>query len=134
VSREKRGKRDKRENAEPHPSPTIGDPNYYVLNPDDVDPARIKAERAKARDLKKSTWWQRQLQAGLCHYCGKKFKAAALTMDHVVPLARGGLSTPGNLVPACHGCNRDKKLETPAEKLLTALRTDGSSSGQGSDP
>ncbi len=30
-------------------------------------------------------------------------------MDHLVPLARGGRSTKGNLVPACKECNTKKK-------------------------
>jgi hypothetical protein len=35
--------------------------------------------------------------------------AGELTMDHVVPLARGGKSTKGNVVPACKPCNNKKK-------------------------
>jgi 5-methylcytosine-specific restriction endonuclease McrA len=91
---------------------------YYSL---DVDPAHVKREREKARKLRKSGWWNEQLQKGICHYCGRKFEAALLTMDHVVPVARGGTSTPGNIVPACHECNREKKLETPAERILREL-------------
>lgn len=30
-------------------------------------------------------------------------------MDHVVPIVRGGLSTKGNVVPACKTCNSDKQ-------------------------
>ena len=43
-------------------------------------------------------------------------------MDHVVPVARGGRSTRGNVVPACKPCNNEKKLLTPAERLLIAQR------------
>ncbi len=32
-----------------------------------------------------------------------------LTMDHVVPIIRGGRSTKGNVVPACKSCNAKKK-------------------------
>jgi 5-methylcytosine-specific restriction endonuclease McrA len=39
-----------------------------------------------------------------CAYCG----AAADTLDHVRPVARGGLTVPGNLVPACSPCNLRK--------------------------
>ena len=41
-----------------------------------------------------------------CAYCLKPFKT--LTMDHVVPLARGGDHTVGNIVPACAKCNSAK--------------------------
>jgi 5-methylcytosine-specific restriction enzyme A len=95
--------------------------DYYILNPEDVDPQRISKEREKARKLKKSQWWLTLVNRGVCHYCEKKFKPSQLTMDHVVPLARGGTSTPGNIVPSCKNCNRDKKLETPAERLLRKL-------------
>jgi 5-methylcytosine-specific restriction enzyme A len=101
---------------------------YYTLDPGDTDPARLKKEREKARKLRKSQWWLNLVNQGLCHYCGKKFAAARLTMDHVVPLARGGTSTPGNIVPACKDCNREKSLETPAERILRELK-DGDGSG-----
>ncbi len=96
--------------------------DYYVLDAEDADPRRIKQEREKARKLKKTQWWLDQLNRGVCHYCGRKFPAAQLTMDHVVPLARGGTSTKGNIVPACRDCNRDKRLETPVASSLKQLK------------
>jgi 5-methylcytosine-specific restriction endonuclease McrA len=39
-------------------------------------------------------------------------------MDHIVPVARGGTSSRGNVAPACKACNNEKKLLTPAEMLL----------------
>ena len=94
---------------------------YYSLDPEFTDPARIKREREKARKLRKTQWWLTQLNRGTCHYCEKKFPALKLTMDHIVPLARGGTSTPGNIVAACSECNHEKKLETPAERLLREM-------------
>jgi 5-methylcytosine-specific restriction endonuclease McrA len=38
-----------------------------------------------------------------------------LTMDHIVPLVRGGKSTKGNCVPACKECNNKKKHMLPIE-------------------
>jgi 5-methylcytosine-specific restriction endonuclease McrA len=96
---------------------------YHILDPELADPRRIKSEREKARKLKKSSWWQALLNSGICHYCGQKFLPSALTMDHVVPIARGGTSTKGNIVPACRECNRDKKLETPVERILKELKS-----------
>jgi 5-methylcytosine-specific restriction endonuclease McrA len=84
----------------------------------DVDPAHVAREREKARALRKTAWWQRRLSRGLCAYCEKRFPPRELTMDHVVPVARGGRSARGNVVPACKGCNDRKKLMTPAEQLL----------------
>ncbi len=77
--------------------------------------AEIRAERAKARDLRKTRWWQQKTAPGLCHYCRKIFSFKDLTMDHLVPLARGGRSTKENLVPCCKDCNNLKKSMLPLE-------------------
>lgn len=72
--------------------------------------------RQRGRDLRRGTPAERgydatylrlrrhilaQVPAPLCAYCN----ALADTVDHVVPLARGGRNELGNLVPACKWCN-----------------------------
>lgn len=89
------------------------------------DARHVAREREKARLLRKSVWWREQIQKGICHYCGRQVGADALTMDHVIPVARGGKSTRGNVVPACAECNRKKKFLTPAEQALDALEREG---------
>jgi len=81
----------------------------------EVDDASIKRERAKARELRATPWWQRRRAPGVCHYCGAQVGAKALTMDHLVPIVRGGRSTKGNLVPACKPCNDAKKYKLSFE-------------------
>lgn len=85
------------------------------------DPQYLKKEREKARTLRKTDWWRAQLQKGICHYCGQKVGAENLTMDHVVPLARGGKSVRSNCVPCCKKCNNEKKAFTPVERILEEL-------------
>lgn len=80
-----------------------------------ADEEHIRREKAKARELRQSQWWKRKRSGGTCYYCGGKFKPADLTMDHLVPLARGGRSTQGNVVPACKECNSRKKYLLPME-------------------
>lgn len=46
-----------------------------------------------------------------CVYCGEK----AETLDHIIPLSRGGYHIKENLVPCCLSCNRDKANKTLAE-------------------
>lgn len=41
-----------------------------------------------------------------CRYCGER--GGRLECDHVIPVSRGGDSTPDNLATACFGCNRSK--------------------------
>jgi len=88
------------------------------------DKKHIAREKQKAREMRKSRWWKDQLAAGKCHYCDDVFSAEELTMDHVVPLSRGGKSTKGNIVPSCKPCNNEKKYLTPAEMLLKRLNSE----------
>lgn len=90
-------------------------PTPFAYDLDDTD---IRRERDKARELRQSQWWKRKLAKGECHYCAKKTPPGELTMDHVVPLARGGRSTRGNLAVACKECNTRKKQMLPTEWVL----------------
>jgi 5-methylcytosine-specific restriction endonuclease McrA len=80
-----------------------------------VDPDVLQRERTKARVLRDSQWWKRRISMGICYYCRRQVGHAALTMDHVVPLGRGGTSIRGNVVPACKDCNTRKKGMLPIE-------------------
>ena len=80
-----------------------------------VTEAELRRERAKARALRGSQWWKRRIAAGRCHYCGSQVGSRGLTMDHIVPLIRGGQSSRGNVVPACKECNNKKKSLLPVE-------------------
>ncbi|GAM07909.1 HNH endonuclease [Geobacter sp. OR-1] len=75
----------------------------------------IRREKDKARELRKTRWWQNIIAKGVCHWCGESFPKEELTMDHVVPITRGGSSSRGNLVPACKECNSRKKYLLPLE-------------------
>ena len=84
------------------------------------DERHIKRERAKARELRNTPYFRDLFARGICHYCGGKFPAAELTLNHIVPVARGGRSTKGNMVVCCRSCNQAKKYLTPAEMILRA--------------
>lgn len=45
---------------------------------------------------------------GRCWYCSADLREHGMTIDHVIPRAKGGLSTLDNLVPACAACNTAK--------------------------
>ena len=92
--------------------------------------AEIARERARARELRATRWWKDQLAKGRCHYCGGKFPADQLTMDHIVPVARGGRSVKGNVVPCCKECNSRKKYLTPAEIIMKELEEEERKNGQ----
>ena len=64
---------------------------------------------------------QRQLVAerarGRCEYCQSPaaFATQSFSVEHILPVSRGGETTPGNLALACPGCNSHKytKIEAP---------------------
>lgn len=80
-----------------------------------VSEEELRRERRKARELRASQWWKRKLARGICHHCGGTFPPGELTMDHLIPIIRGGKSGKGNLVPSCKKCNTEKKYKLPFE-------------------
>jgi 5-methylcytosine-specific restriction endonuclease McrA len=79
------------------------------------NPTKAKAIQARRRALKqaatvgqvteKDLLQMFERNAGLCFYCNE---VEASTIDHVVPLVRGGTHSIGNLVPCCKRCNSSK--------------------------
>lgn len=41
----------------------------------------------------------------VCYLCGKACEPAEIHLDHVVPLSKGGVHSPGNVRVACASCN-----------------------------
>ena len=72
-----------------------------------VSEDEVRRERARARELRATAWWKRRL--------GRPTPSRELTMDHRVPLVRGGRSVRSNLVAACRECNAAKKYLLPVE-------------------
>lgn len=94
--------------------------NFEELSSDE----HRKREKAKAYELKQSQWWRQQVGPGICHYCKGQFKSKNLTMDHVIPISRGGKSSKKNCVPACKQCNNDKTYKTTFDIALENLNAD----------
>lgn len=84
---------------------------YLKRNPDVAKRAKNKRRARKAAAgvfVVTSKDWQHLLarQRGECFYCGL---SRALSMDHVIPLSRGGRHSIGNIVAACLPCNSSKR-------------------------
>ena len=78
------------------------------------------ANKKHRRSLRKSLTKRKKEQilkrdAYTCHYCGKMDGDA--TIDHLIPVTRGGSSKDSNLITACKGCNSDKGNKTHNEYL-----------------
>ncbi len=54
-------------------------------------------------------------QNGRCFWCNEVMPEGRYTIDHLIPLSRGGTNWPANLVCACHRCNSQKGARTPDE-------------------
>lgn len=73
-----------------------------------VDERRGKYRNERRKMLKKSK---------LCHWCKTPLTIDTSTMDHVIPLHRGGLDNANNRVLACEPCNSKRGHAMP--ELLT---------------
>lgn len=62
--------------------------------------------------------WRQFLEAHghKCYLCDRPLTAATMTVDHVLPLSRGGPDTLDNLKPCCVTCNLEK-----ASRLVAVL-------------
>ena len=96
--------------------------NFFVP----ADDEHIAREKRKAMELRQSQWWKNELAKGKCHYCGRRFHPSQLTMDHIVPIVRGGFTRKQNVVTCCKECNSKKKYLLPVEwqEYLDKLKQD----------
>jgi len=86
--------------------------NWKMNNPQALDKwALNRQKRLEGKVFKIRLRFINRLRASSCFYCGSNQK---IELDHLLPIARGGQHSEGNLVPACRSCNRSK-----GQKLLT---------------
>ena len=75
--------------------------------------AKMRVPFSRANLLKRDNY--------TCQYCGKKRQTKDLNIDHVVPRARGGITSWLNCVTSCFRCNTrkdDKLLKEAGMELL----------------
>jgi len=85
---------------------------WKKLHPDKKKAYQVQ-RRSKIKnlitDLTTSQWDEiKSFYNYCCAYCGKETK---LTIDHVIPIAKGGHHTANNVVPACLSCNSSKGVK-----------------------
>jgi 5-methylcytosine-specific restriction endonuclease McrA len=76
--------------------------------------ARLAISWPHTRKAKRAEWERRVrpiVLARPCAYCG----GTADSVDHVMPVSRGGSCKMRNLAAACRRCNSEKGKRTPAE-------------------
>ena len=101
---------------------------YYAkwrkANPDKVraNNHRRRARKAEAEGTFTADQWKERLayHGYKCIYCGVEKQDTPqkyLTMEHLIPLCRGGSNWPSNLAPSCTSCNSRKNTKTHFEYL-----------------
>ena len=69
---------------------------------------------AQINDLTMEQWQEILVEhEHKCAYCGRS--DVPMTMDHIVPLSKGGLHTKENITTACMSCNSGKKDKSKEE-------------------
>lgn len=84
--------------------------------------ARRRARRLNAfvENVDKRTLWSQH--SGICGICRTPVSYDAMTIEHVVPLSRGGLHSYANTCPAHVECNLAKGNALPDEYVTPYVR------------
>ena len=89
--------------------------NYQIYNVADVTSTDLKtSEQKKQQKTARKTYTQKERSIiykkdnGRCYLCGKELLYSEMTLDHVIPLAKGGKDGMENLRCCCVNCNRWK--------------------------
>ena len=83
--------------------------------------ARGKKKNTRRRISQKVLY---RRQGGYCAGCSHYFQPRNLTIDHIVPKAKGGKDDISNLQLLCHACNQLKGAGSQ-EQLLAELQVRG---------
>ncbi|WP_078906683.1 HNH endonuclease signature motif containing protein [Streptomyces sp. NRRL S-378] len=76
-----------------------------------IEPAYGPSRAAVVQHWEELDWWS-------CVYCDGSFSEMVVPeMDHITPLAKGGVHAMWNIAPACAECNRAKADRDVAEWL-----------------
>lgn len=59
-------------------------------------------------EVRKYVFQRNQYQ---CQSCGQTYPEKLLTVDHIIPLARGGTNDISNLQTLCYTCNQRKSAK-----------------------
>lgn len=78
----------------------------------------LNAVRRRPRSVRFSRFNVLLRDSFCCQYCGRRPQTRELTVDHVVPRARGGPTRWTNVVAACRSCNHTKGSRTPDEARM----------------
>jgi 5-methylcytosine-specific restriction endonuclease McrA len=100
--------------------PAIVTPNRKILVPQVVQLLRF--EKVPRQEVKFSRGNIYLRDHNRCQYCGRKFSTSELSLDHIIPISRGGKSSWENIVCACLPCNVKKGNKLISECGMQLIR------------
>ena len=71
---------------------------------------KIQTDNSVTNDFLKSIY-----ECEFCYYCNNKTDMSKRTLEHLIPLSKGGLHSTNNIVMACKKCNFSKSDKTESE-------------------
>jgi 5-methylcytosine-specific restriction endonuclease McrA len=107
--------------VQPAVDPYVSTPTRNILIPHVVQLLRF--DKVPRQEVKFSRGNIYLRDHNRCQYCGKKFPSSELSLDHVVPISRGGKSHWENVVCACLPCNVRKGNKLLSECDMQLIRT-----------
>jgi len=91
---------------------------YYDLPKALVLKSYVKLPRTNANLSRKNVFLRDKYE---CQYCGSYLPEDDRTIDHILPLSRGGKHEWLNVTSSCSYCNSKKADKTPEEANMTLL-------------
>lgn len=73
---------------------------------------RLKTKKAK-NSLKPKEWLTIRNTSPICPMCGRFVGCEDLTIDHIIPLSKGGAHKAENIQALCFNCNSSKHTTIP---------------------
>ena len=80
---------------------------------------RKELRRHISTDERKALWNEQNRR---CGYCGRKIGFSEVTVDHIIPISRGGPDCRDNMICSCRPCNEFKRNRT-VEEFRAAIQT-----------
>lgn len=92
---------------------TIADAIQAASNPLHKKHALRKTKRRRTRFYRKA---RRRLlfEHSRCNWCPRSLNEKTATLDHIIPLSKGGTNGLDNLTLACYDCNQNRRDSLPS--------------------
>ena len=95
---------------------------WNIVKRTDIPVRTDAAGRRRSKNIRELLYGR---QGGYCNGCGVHFPPRNLTLDHVVPRAKGGADADENLQLLCGACNSMKGSVRTQDELRAELRKKG---------